>query len=167
VSDCDTCRFHDIPSGEEPCASCSEPHLTGWASIDPSPPRVPAAKRDVGKLRWDLLPWPAVEAVVEVLTWGADMRRTRGEDEREACLAPDARAKNFASLQRHLAAWLRGERTDPETGLPTLAHAAARALFLLALDLGAAGTPKAFEPHYPTLTDPSIGCDACQGKDPT
>lgn len=29
----------------------------------------------------------------------------------------------FASLQRHLAAWQRGEDTDPETGLPHLAHA--------------------------------------------
>jgi aryl-alcohol dehydrogenase-like predicted oxidoreductase len=30
----------------------------------------------------------------------------------------------FACLQRHLAAWQRGEENDPESGLPHLAHAA-------------------------------------------
>jgi len=30
----------------------------------------------------------------------------------------------FACLQRHLAAWQRGEELDPESGLPHLAHAA-------------------------------------------
>ena len=29
----------------------------------------------------------------------------------------------FASMMRHMAAWQRGEDTDPETGLPHLAHA--------------------------------------------
>jgi hypothetical protein len=29
----------------------------------------------------------------------------------------------FACLQRHLAAWQRGEEVDPESGLPHLAHA--------------------------------------------
>jgi len=29
----------------------------------------------------------------------------------------------FASLQRHMAAWQRGEANDPESGLPHLAHA--------------------------------------------
>ena len=35
----------------------------------------------------------------------------------------------FASLQRHLWAWWRGEDKDPESGLSHLAHATANVMF--------------------------------------
>jgi hypothetical protein len=98
-----------------------------------------AAKRDAGKLRWDCLPWSAVEQVVAVLTFGAEKYAAWSWP-----AVPDARARYFAAAQRHLAAWLRGEREDAESGLPHLAHAACDVLFLLAFDLGAAAPPVAF-----------------------
>ena len=86
-------------------------------------------KYDEGKLRWDLLPWTPVEDAVSVLTFGATKY---GEDNwREV---PNARRRYFAALLRHVLAWYRGEKLDPETGLPHLAHALCCVLFLAELD---------------------------------
>jgi hypothetical protein len=104
-----------------------------------------ARKHDRGKARWDCLPWPAIESVVAVLTFGAN---TYGAW--SWLTVPDARSRYFAAAQRHLAAWIRGEKTDEESGLPTLAHAACDVLFLLALDLGATGPSPAFSPNGET-----------------
>lgn len=41
----------------------------------------------------------------------------------------------YASCMRHLQSWFAGENTDPESGLPHLAHAACNLLFLLAYQL--------------------------------
>jgi len=87
-------------------------------------------KDDADKPRWDLLPWAAVRDVVCVLTYGA----TKYDDENWKHV-PDGRRRYFAAAQRHLLAWWEGERLDPETGYPHLAHAACCLLFLAALDL--------------------------------
>ncbi len=97
-----------------------------------------AAKHDLGKLRWDCLPWPAVEQVVRVLTFGAEKYSAWSWPG-----VPDARRRYFAALIRHAVAWLRGERLDPESGLPHLAHLACNALFLLSFELGEAAEPAA------------------------
>ncbi len=47
---------------------------------------------------------------------------------------PDAKARYSDALLRHLAADAQGERLDPESGLPHLAHAAWNALAILELD---------------------------------
>jgi hypothetical protein len=90
---------------------------------------VKGAKHDTGKPQWHLLPWRAVEAVVKVLDHGA------------LKYAPDNwrkvdrwRERYLSATMRHLVAWRCGERDDPESGLPHLAHAACCVLFLLALD---------------------------------
>jgi hypothetical protein len=49
---------------------------------------------------------------------------------------PEARERYFDALLRHLACDAEGEKIDPESGLPHLAHAAWNALAILELDQG-------------------------------
>jgi hypothetical protein len=86
-------------------------------------------KLDVGKDRYDLVPEVAEELFVKVLTFGASKYAPQNWR-----LVPDWAPRYFAALRRHLAAWRRGERLDPETGLPHLAHAMCCVAFLLELD---------------------------------
>jgi len=87
-------------------------------------------KDDGGKARWDLVPFEALELVVEVL--GRDAARY-GEWAWTA--VPRAEDQLFAAAMSHLAAWRRTDTTDPETKLPRLAHAVSRLLVLLALEV--------------------------------
>ena len=89
-------------------------------------------KLDAGKPRWSLLPWNALGAVVSVLEFGA--RKYAPGNWRHV---PDARTRYFDAAQRHLLAWWSGEKSDPETQFPHLAHALCCLLFLLALELEA------------------------------
>ena len=159
---CSTCRHHLLEQWDEPCDSCHghsrweaaagaappapEPppevvaRVAELEATAPEPPPDPyhAAKHDLGKLRWDCLPWPAVEQVVLVLTFGANKYSAWSWPS-----VPDARRRYFAAMVRHAVAWLRGERLDPESGLPHLAHLACNALFLLSFELGEAAEPAA------------------------
>ena len=83
-------------------------------------------KDDSDKLRYDLLPWPEVSEIVDVLTFGA----VKYEDDNWQRV-PDQRRRYFAALQRHLLAWWDGERLDPESGRTHLAHAGCCLLFLM------------------------------------
>lgn len=85
-----------------------------------------ALKYDADKPRWDLLPYDAIGAIVEVMTFGA---RKYAPDGWRA--VPDGRARYFAALMRHLVAWRAGATHDPDSGLHHLAHAACDAVFLL------------------------------------
>jgi hypothetical protein len=90
---------------------------------------VQGRKQDSHKLRYDLLPdWP-VQAIVEVLTFGA-----RKYAPNNWKFVSDGQTRYYAALQRHLAAWRMGEKLDPESGLSHLAHAGCCLLFLLAFD---------------------------------
>jgi hypothetical protein len=91
----------------------------------------PGRKNDQGKPRWDLIPLKALGSMVDVLTFGAQK------------YAPD----NWRSVEGwrwrylraglgHIFAWARGEKLDPESGKPHLAHAACCIFFLLELDDG-------------------------------
>ena len=96
---------------------------------DQRQPDQPGRKDDQGRDRWDLLPWSATREVVKVVTYGA------------AKYAPMnwvkvSKDRYYAAAHRHLSAWWLGEKTDTESGLPHLAHAACCILFCLALDLG-------------------------------
>ena len=75
-------------------------------------------KDDLGKLRWDLIPPEALEEIVRVYTMGAS------KYEPWNWLKGMAWSRVFAAIMRHLWAWARGERTDSESGLSHLAHAA-------------------------------------------
>ena len=90
-------------------------------------------KDDAGKPDWTLLPWGPVGEIVKVLTWGA---RVKYKD-----LPPDnwkfvkdAMARYEAAFFRHVVAYLEGERLDPDSGLPHLAHAGCCLLFTMWLD---------------------------------
>jgi hypothetical protein len=81
-------------------------------------------KFDQGKLRWDLVP-PEFEEVVKVLTYGATKYADRNWEQGMAY------GRLIAATLRHLWSWIKGERTDPETGIHHLAHCCCDVLFLL------------------------------------
>lgn len=90
------------------------------------PTGIGGKKFDTGKLRWDLLPYDAVEDIVAVLTFGA----RKYDDDNWKYVTP-AKPRYFAATMRHLVAWFGGEKLDKETGINHLAHAACCILFLL------------------------------------
>jgi hypothetical protein len=67
--------------------------------------------------------------VVEVISHGAVKYGDRNWRN-----VPGGTERYFAAAMRHITAWRNGENTDPESGLPHLAHAACSILFLMALD---------------------------------
>lgn len=86
------------------------------------------AKDDHGKLRFDLVPFEALAAVVRVLDFGAKKYQPDGWRH-----VAEPRRRYFAATMRHVLAWWAGEVNDAESGEPHLAHAACCILFLLAL----------------------------------
>jgi hypothetical protein len=90
-------------------------------------------KDDTGKLPWHLLPSDATEEILKVLAFGASKYGPRNWERGMAWSRP------FAALMRHMWAWWRGERADPETGLSHLAHAGCCILFLLAYEQRSVG----------------------------
>ncbi len=91
-------------------------------------------KFDGGKRRWSLLLGssllPALREVTDVLMFGA---KKYGDDNWLNVTPP--RQRYYDALERHVTDWYAGERSDPESGLHHLAHAACCVLFLLAFDL--------------------------------
>lgn len=112
-------------------ATVHEATLRRLAATAP-PPAAPApaagqgVKHDAGKLRLDLLPTDALEAVARILTHGAAKYGDRNWEAGMSWRRLDA------ALERHLFAWRRGEERDAESGQPHLAHAACCVLLLLA-----------------------------------
>jgi len=87
-------------------------------------------KFDGGKLEYGLLPPFALEAVVEVLTFGAQKY-----DRDNWQVVPEAKRRYFDAIHRHLWAWKRGEILDLESGKPHLAHAMCDLMFLYEHDI--------------------------------
>lgn len=86
-------------------------------------------KFDLGKTRWELLPWDEVEDIVRVLMFGS----AKYEDFNWQKV-PEAKARYFDASMRHLIAWKQGEKKDKETGISHLAHLGCCALFLAWFD---------------------------------
>ena len=88
---------------------------------------VSGRKDDAGKRPWHLLPWESAGLIVDVMAFGVTKygRDTWWSVDQE---------RWFGATIRHLTAWRSGERLDPESGLPHLAHAACSVLFMLAID---------------------------------
>lgn len=82
-------------------------------------------KFDGAKLRYDLIPFEALEQIVAVITYGAEKYAPENWKEE---VEP---ARWMAAAYRHLTAVSMGEDMDDDTGLPHLAHAACCILFML------------------------------------
>lgn len=82
---------------------------------------------DYGKPRPDLLPVDALLAVSAVMATGVEKHGARTWE------AGRPWGGEYGAILRHLWAWWGGQENDPDTGLPHLAHAAARVLMLLAM----------------------------------
>ena len=114
-------------------AEADQPEAEAGSEVVPeAKPTDPKAGRkfDDGKARWDLLPWVATSEVVAVLTAGA--KKYAPENWR---YVPEWHWRYHAATLRHIVAWARGEKIDPETGLHHLSHAICCLMFLLELDL--------------------------------
>ena len=74
----------------------------------------------------DLLPFDALEAIAQVLTFGAEKYSVDGWKKVE-----NGEGRYVAALLRHLCARERGELYDTESGLTHAAHMATNALFIL------------------------------------
>ena len=83
-------------------------------------------KDDQGKLPWHLIPFEVVEKVVEILQFGAEKYGANNWKE-----LPDFNDRYFSACLRHLVAWKKGEKIDPESGNHHLAHALCNLVFLL------------------------------------
>lgn len=86
-----------------------------------------------GKAPLDLLPWEALGPVAEAFACGA--RKYRRDNWRSLT----SRRVYLGAALRHLAAWAMREDTDPDSGLPHLAHAAASVLILLTAEIHGLG----------------------------
>jgi hypothetical protein len=87
-------------------------------------------KFDAGKPDYSLMPPLAEEAVVKVLTFGA---QKYGRENWK--LVENARDRYEAAAKRHIAQTKMGENIDPESDLHHLAHAICSLLFILELEL--------------------------------
>lgn len=87
-----------------------------------------AIKFDQDKPRFDLLDPHAIIQLSKVLTFGA--RKYEAHNWRKGL----SKCRLIAALLRHTFAYLKGEDTDPETGLSHIAHAMCCCMFILGLE---------------------------------
>ena len=87
-------------------------------------------KFDSNKLEYGLLPPYALEATVDVLTFGAQKYERDNWKK-----VPDSKRRYFDALERHIWAWKKGEKLDTESGKHHLAHALCCLMFLYEHDI--------------------------------
>jgi len=90
-------------------------------------------KQDQGKLRYDLMPFDALDEVAKVLTYGINKYPKPEENWRINSTEQDIKRYKAAML-RHLSEDMQGRKFDTESGLAHTAHIATNALFILALE---------------------------------
>lgn len=110
----------DCPRSSLPDPAHDKPMATG-VKFDGEKPRV--------DLLIDGCP-NALEAISQVLTFGAKKYSDHNWQK-----VPDGEKRYKAALMRHLLSSSKGEKTDSETNLSHLAHAACCVLFMLELEL--------------------------------
>jgi len=87
-------------------------------------------KFDGDKPRYDLEQVLATEEIMKVLTYGAN--KYSADNWR---LVPDFERRYYSAARRHIAAYMRGELIDPESGLSHLAHAITCLNYILEVQL--------------------------------
>ena len=102
------------------------PKMTGPVRLADGTVIVPkeGVKFDSGKLRMDLLPPDALEALARILTDGAEKYGEYNWSKGMKWSRP------YAALLRHLMAFWAGQDNDPESGHPHLWHVLTNAVFL-------------------------------------
>ena len=91
-------------------------------------------KDDGGKAPHHLIAPEMPDALAQVLAFGAAKYAARNWEKGMDWSRP------FSALMRHMWAWWRGEKADPETGFSHLWHAACCVMFLVAYEARATGT---------------------------
>lgn len=86
-----------------------------------------APKFDADKVRVDLVPIGPVTQIAAVFTFGAKKYFADSYRQGETV----AWSRTYGSILRHLYAFWSGEDTDPESGLPHLAHAGTQLMILM------------------------------------
>jgi len=78
-------------------------------------------KLDTEKIRWDCVPMELIEQIAEVMTYGATKYN---EDPRDPnwVKVENGKHRYYAAMMRHLVADMKGEKLDPDSGLPHLSH---------------------------------------------
>ena len=84
-------------------------------------------KKDKDKLRYDLIPYHALDKVAAVMTIGAAKYEPNNwfKDSKEADIC-----RYEAALGRHYSAHMQGELIDPESGLEHTYHMATNIMFM-------------------------------------
>ena len=82
-------------------------------------------KHDSGKLRFDLIPPEIEEALAIILTHGADKYGDRNWE------SGIRYSRIYGAIRRHLNRFVKGQRIDEDSGLPTLYHAFCELAFLI------------------------------------
>jgi len=85
-------------------------------------------KHDIGKLPYELIPPEILESLARVLQFGANKYSARNWENGMNW------GRVFSALMRHMWAWWKGEKSDPETGFSHLEHAACCIAFLVAYE---------------------------------
>jgi hypothetical protein len=105
-----------------------------------------AVKYDSGKTDWSLMPWEAVAEINKVLEFGA--QKYNEKDKKGPNSWNWAKGTGLGRLRvlnavfRHLFAYARGEKLDPESGLSHLNHAACGLLFMIYYNLHSSKYPE-------------------------
>lgn len=84
-----------------------------------------------GKLRFDLIPWGAMEEVTKAFENGEKKYGTNNWAQGEGI----SWMKYFAAAIRHLIAWVQGKDKDEHSGINHLAHVCCCCLILLTYQL--------------------------------
>lgn len=98
-----------------------------------TPDQQGGVKHDAGKNRLELLPPELMFGVGSVLTFGAVKYSDRNWEKGMSWSRP------FGALMRHMWAWWRGDKADPETGMSHLWHAGCCLAFLIAYEARSVG----------------------------
>lgn len=111
--------------------SSKKPRTVPAPKLPATPPAPEVGNKfDKGKLRFSLFPIETLNPILEVLEHGAEKYGAGNWRNLE-----DPRTRYADALHRHYVDYLTGVRFDHDSKLPTLAHLACDALFLLAFDI--------------------------------
>lgn len=113
----------DVPVGDRRCYYC------GGTLVAIAPEPVEAVKHDGEKLPLHLLPPDALEAIAEILAFGAKKYAPRNWEKGMAW------SRIYRACLGHLFAWFMRRGPDAETGKSHLWHAGCCILFLITYEL--------------------------------